>query len=269
VSRPVPIVLACGVAALAVAVMVRYARQAGESLAFPPGDDAAVTVRLASNPAPVSPFRLTGLDALPIDTTEWKGKVTLLNFWATWCPPCRAEIPDLVALQARYADSLQIIGIADDYAEDLVRRFTREMGVNYRNAMATPAIKARFRIRALPTTLVIDRDGRVAQRHVGQIKPVVIEQEVRALLGLPVRGPIERFAIPTETPLGKTAQATEIPGLDLAALGPEARRAALVKLNSDKCTCGCELTLAACRINDPACEVSLPLAKKVVAAVGG
>ena len=91
------------------------------------------------------------------------------------------------------------------------------------------------------------------------------EAEMRSLAGLDVDTVVERVDAIDETKqmIKDAAQATKIPGVDLDGLSPTARAAALERLNAETCTCGCRLTLAACRINDPTCSISLPLAKKV------
>ena len=90
-------------------------------------------VRFASNPQPIPPFLARDIDGNVVSTAEWQGKVVLLNFWATWCPPCREEIPELIDLQTRYKDRLQVVGISIDDPEDLaaVKKFTQREGVNY------------------------------------------------------------------------------------------------------------------------------------------
>src|SRR5690348_445701 len=78
------------------------------------GTDESVVVQLLRNPTPVEPFTLTDLDGRTLSSADWKGKVVLVNFWATWCPPCLAEIPDLIALQNKYRDRLVVVGISED-----------------------------------------------------------------------------------------------------------------------------------------------------------
>ena len=236
---------------------------------IPAGDK--VTLRFFRDPAPSPAIVMTDLDGRSISSTDWRGKVIIVNFWATWCPPCRAEIPDLVALQTKYGDRLQIIGVSQDEGPiEPVRRFAAEHRVNYPIVMMTPELEKAFPgIRALPTSFVIDREARVVQKHVGMLNARVTEMETRSLAGLPVNASIEQVEKSQLNKLENAAQATEIPGVDLASLTPAKRTAALQKLNTDPCTCGCENTLAKCRIDDPKCTTSLPLAQKVVQEIAG
>jgi thiol-disulfide isomerase/thioredoxin len=226
-----------------------------------------MTLRFYKNPATMSDFTIRDLDGRTISFASLRGKVTLVNFWATWCGPCRAEIPDLVALQQKYRDQLQILGISEDEASpETVKQFAAKFNVNYPIAMVTPELEKLFgNVSALPTTFVIDRDGRVVQKHVGMLTKSITEAETRSLAGLPVQATIERVDQTQGLKLDNGAQATNIPGVDLSKLSTERRTELLQKLNSQPCTCGCDLTVARCRVDDPNCGVSLPLAKKIVA----
>lgn len=116
---------------------------------------------------------------------DYKGKVVLLNFWATWCAPCRAEIPDLIKMQTQYGNKgLRIIGITypPEKISD-VRRFMRKLGVNYRVAMGTKATKALFTSsETLPVTVVIDRKGTLRDVVEGIMYSDEFEQKVKPLL---------------------------------------------------------------------------------------
>jgi thiol-disulfide isomerase/thioredoxin len=249
---------------LAVTRLSTREAQLAEEVSAPDGE--RLTLRFFRNPAAVPALAMRDLDGRPLSSADWRGKVVIVNFWATWCPPCRAEIPDLVALQNKYRDRLLIIGVSQDEGSvEVVKQFVAAHQMNYPVVMMTPEIDQAFPgIRALPTSFILDRESRVVQRHVGLLNQVVTEQETRALAGLPVNASIEEIDRGQPARLENAAQATEIPGVDLTRLTPEQRMAALQKLNTDPCTCGCENTLAKCRIDDPKCETSLPLAQRVV-----
>jgi thiol-disulfide isomerase/thioredoxin len=120
-----------------------------------------------------------------IRLTDYKGKVVLLNFWATWCPPCRAEIPDLIKLQREYRNQgLRVIGITyPPQTLSQVRRFVRTMGVNYPIALGAKPTKALFdKSEVLPITVIIDREGNVRGVVQGILYPEEFEEKMRPLL---------------------------------------------------------------------------------------
>ena len=227
------------------------------------------TIQLVADPVTMPSLTMQDLDGRLITTEDLKGKVTIVNFWATWCGPCRAEIPDLIKLQDRYPDQLLVIGVStDEGGVAIVEDFATEYGINYPVVMATPEIRRAFPgVRALPTSFVVDPDGRVVQTHVGLINPGIFEQETRFLTALDTMITVD---LVEEDRLGRlvdAAHATEIPGLDLSGLTAKQRETALQRLNEDMCNCGCGLTLAQCRINDPSCGFSLPLAEELVESI--
>jgi thiol-disulfide isomerase/thioredoxin len=227
-------------------------------------------VRFASNPQVVPPFLVRDIDGNVISTAEWKDKVVLLNFWATWCPPCREEVPELVDLQTRYKDRLQVIGISMDDPEDVraVKKFAVQEGVNYPIVMASREIILEYGgVPALPTSFVVNTESKVVQKHVGLYPTYVYETEVRALLGMPINATVETFKDEGQVFLKNAALATELPDVDFKDLTPELKKVALRRMNSESCDCGCRLTLAQCRINDSLCPISKKLAAKVVAEV--
>jgi thiol-disulfide isomerase/thioredoxin len=228
--------------------------------------DAVRVIRFASNPAPMPPFLVNDLDGSFVSTAALQGKVVVLNFWATWCPPCREEIPEMIALANRYKDRLQIIGVSmDDAPPEEVREFAKAAGINYPVVMGSRAIAAEYGgVPALPTSFVADPHGRIVEKHVGLYPPEVYESEIRALLGLPVNARIETFEDTGQIFLKNAALATELPGVDLSGLTPERKRVALKRMNSENCTCGCNLTIAQCRINDSSCSISKQLAANIV-----
>jgi thiol-disulfide isomerase/thioredoxin len=264
-------------AVLAIAALAAACNTNGE----PPVDDPAaaaeiakddgehVTVQLLKERTATKPFPITDLAGREHSSADWKGKVVLVNFWATWCGPCRAEIPDLVELQQKYRDHLVIVGISEDEgptATDLVTKFADEHKINYPIAFTSPKIQEVFPLNvALPTSYVLDPEGRIAQKHVGLLNARTTEATVRALAGLEVNAKIEEVDDPNRLSDESAAQITEVPGLDLSSLSDAKRAEVLKALNEEKCTCGCDLSVAKCRIDDPSCTVSLPVGKEIVA----
>jgi thiol-disulfide isomerase/thioredoxin len=223
-------------------------------------------VRFASRPQPMPAFLVNDLDGNPVSTAAWKGKVVFINFWATWCPPCRAEIPVLIDLANRYKDRLQVVGVSvDDGDPAEVKQFAKQAGINYPIVMADRAIVAEYGgVAALPTLFVVNTDGNVVQKHEGLFSNALYEAEVRLLLGLPVDATIETFDDTGQIFLKNAVLASELPNVDFTGLNPEQKKAALKRMNSETCDCGCTLTLAQCRINDTSCPVSKKLAAQVV-----
>lgn len=167
---------------------VWYTRDASRaSITTRAASSATRAVEFLPDRVPVPSFSARDLNGRTVSSDEWRGKVTLVNFWATWCAPCRAEIPDLVALQDKYRDELQIVGVAVDEASvEAVERFVAEHKINYPVVMHTPELEEIFPgVLGLPATFLLDPDARLAQKHLGILDPAVTEEEVRALAGLP------------------------------------------------------------------------------------
>jgi thiol-disulfide isomerase/thioredoxin len=226
-------------------------------------------IRFVRNPDPAPDFKLEGLDGKPLSIAGSHGKVILLNFWATWCGPCRAEIPDLIELQTKYRDRLQIIGLTvDDDDAGEIKRVVEQTGINYPVAMASIEVRRKYGgIAALPTSFMLDSQGRVMQKHEGLHDPLLYELEIRALLGLPIPARVETFEDAGQIFLAHADRASELPGVDLSKLTPEQKQAALHRFNAETCTCGCKYTLAQCRIFDRNCGPSKARTEKIVADV--
>ena len=204
-----------------------------------------MVIRFASNPQPVPPFLLQDLDGNVVSTAQWQGKVVILNFWATWCPPCREEIPILTELAKKYKDSLLIVGVSvDDGSPDDVREFAKAFHMNYPVVMWSHELVSEYGgVPALPTTFLINKDARIVQKHEGLYPPEVYDTEIRALMGLPVNVKIETFEDTGQIFLKNAVRATELPDVDFSGLSAEQKKIALKKLNSEGCNCGCRLTL--------------------------
>jgi cytochrome c biogenesis protein CcmG/thiol:disulfide interchange protein DsbE len=231
------------------------------------GQQGDAVIRFIRDPDPAPAFVAKGMDGKTVSIAGARGKVVLLNFWATWCGPCRMEVPDLVALQTKYGERLQVIGlVVDDEDEAAVRAFAKRYAINYPIAMATSEMRFRFGgVPALPTSFIIDPQGRVVQKHIGLRDPVLYETEVRALMGLPINARVETFEDTGEVFLAHANRASELPGVDMSGLTPAQKTVALHRMNEETCTCGCKYTLAQCRIYDSACAISKGRTGKIVA----
>ncbi|MGE3277105.1 MAG: TlpA family protein disulfide reductase [Vicinamibacterales bacterium] len=141
-------------------------------------------------PQPGDPIDLSlalrDLDGSPVPLERYRGKVIVLNFWATWCAPCRGEIPDLVALQADHAGDLVVVGIVvQDQFDTRVASFVREYAMPYPALDGSDAAvveQAFGGFYGLPTTIVIGRDGIVRERHLGAMTREQMDAAVRDLI---------------------------------------------------------------------------------------
>jgi thiol-disulfide isomerase/thioredoxin len=229
----------------------------------------APVIRFARNPDAAPPFTVKDLDGKPLSLETSRGKVTLINFWATWCPPCRAEIPDLTELQGRYAGKLQILGLSvDEDTPANLKKFVAASGINFPVALVPPEVSELYGgVPALPTSFLLDTQGRVVQKHVGLHDANLYETEIRALLGLPIQARVETFEDTGEIFLRHADRATRLPGVDLSGLNPEQKKAALRRFNAESCACPCKLTLAQCRVNDSGCPVSKAMTERIVSEI--
>ena len=147
---------------------------------------ALATTKIFSQQKAVAPqFALKDLNGRTVRLSDYQGKVVLINFWATWCPPCRAEMPDLVRLQREHRnEGLQIIGVTyPPENKARVRRFARNLKVNYPIILGTREFKARFSSEeTLPLTVVINRDGKVSDIISGILLPQEFDEKIKPLL---------------------------------------------------------------------------------------
>ncbi|OHC04471.1 MAG: hypothetical protein A3H23_06660 [Planctomycetes bacterium RIFCSPLOWO2_12_FULL_40_19] len=113
-----------------------------------------------------------------------KGKVVILDLWATWCPPCRKEIPGFINLYKKYKDKgLEIIGVAfDENGQEVVPPFMKAMGINYPVYLDGGDIAMKYDLQAYPTTIVYGKDVKAASKHVGYVSEEEFENELRELL---------------------------------------------------------------------------------------
>lgn len=138
-------------------------------------------------PAPTAPhLTLTDLSGKTLDTSDLRGKVVVVNFWAAWCGPCAEEVPSFIALQRKYQEQVQIIGVSIDDAESDLRNFCQKSGMNYPIIIGNQQIAQAYGgILGLPTTFIIDPAGRIRKKLTGSTDFRAIEQEIVTLLGKP------------------------------------------------------------------------------------
>jgi len=171
-----PLVLV--VVAFVVALMLYFgyhkARRSGGSLA---------TRLTQSSPAP--DFSLESLDGKTTRLSDFRGKAVLLNFWATWCGPCKIEMPWFVDFQKQYgSQGLQIVGVAmDDASKEDIGKFARDMGVNYPILIGKEAVGDQYGgIPGLPETFLIARDGKIVDKIIGLRGKAEIEDAIKEAL---------------------------------------------------------------------------------------
>jgi peroxiredoxin len=135
---------------------------------------------------PAPEFALQDLQGNTIELSSMKGKVLIIDFWATWCGPCKQEVPNLVSLQAKYRDKgLQIVGLSlDQGGASEVKPFADEHDVNYTMLIADEkTARAYGGVSMIPTTFVVDRNGVVVKRFLGYTTPEAFEEAILPLLG--------------------------------------------------------------------------------------
>jgi thiol-disulfide isomerase/thioredoxin len=138
--------------------------------------------RSISDPAPA--WELKDFDGKLVKSSDFLGKVVILDFWATWCAPCKAEIPGFIALQKQYGDrGLVVIGVSlDNQGPEVVKRFIADFQMNYRVVLGDVMLMQAFGGTAIPTTVVINRAGHIVARHVGFTPRETFENDIKPLL---------------------------------------------------------------------------------------
>jgi thiol-disulfide isomerase/thioredoxin len=136
-------------------------------------------------PVPAPAWKLKDVDGNVVSSDQFKGKVVVLDFWATWCGPCRSEIPGYIALQKEYAaDGLVIVGAStNDQGPDVVKKFVADHGMNYQVVVGGEDIAGAFGgVDAIPTTVIINRSGMIVDRKVGAYEESAYEKLVLDVL---------------------------------------------------------------------------------------
>ncbi|MGH7994493.1 MAG: TlpA family protein disulfide reductase [Limisphaerales bacterium] len=140
---------------------------------------------VAGQTAVAPEWSLKDVDGKTVRSTDFKGKVVILDFWATWCGPCRAEIPDFIVLQKQYEkQGLVVVGLSvDEAGAEVVKPFAQKLGMNYPVVLADEKTQEAFGgIEAVPTTFIIDREGRIVKVHMGFADKDEFENEIKPLL---------------------------------------------------------------------------------------
>lgn len=131
-------------------------------------------------------FTLKDSDGKPVSLSDYKGKVVLLNFWATWCGPCKIEIPWFIEFEQKYKDKgFAVLGISmDEDGWNAVKPYMAEKHINYRMAIGNDSVGSIYGgVDSLPTSFVIDKTGRIAATHVGLVSKGDYQNEIEQLLG--------------------------------------------------------------------------------------
>lgn len=133
---------------------------------------------------PAPNFTLIDSNGSSVQLSDFKGKVVLLDFWATWCHGCKTEIPWYMDFESKYKDQgLAAIGVAmDDDGWKKVKPFVNAKKMNYPVVLGNDSLAKRYGIKALPVTLLIDRQGRIAVSHTGLVDKTVFEGQIQSLL---------------------------------------------------------------------------------------
>jgi thiol-disulfide isomerase/thioredoxin len=192
---------------------------------------------------PMAPkFQLTDISGSPLKLSDYLGKVVLLDFWATWCSPCRSEIPGFVELQEKYrAQGLRVIGMSLDDEAEPVREFYKRFAMNYPVAIAGDPISELYGgVEGLPTTFLIGRDGRIYDTHIGARDSTFFEPTIKQLLDAGPGGPPhlnggQNAPIDAESASADSAQ----PGSDV---------------KEGACKCGCAMKTKQCSGTSPMCD---------------
>lgn len=135
----------------------------------------------ATEPNPAAPaWQLPDIDGKLVSLADLKGKILILDFWATWCPPCRQEIPGFVALQRKYQDrGLVVIGVSlDKQGPSVVKPFALQFAMNYPVLMGNKKIITDYGIEVIPTTFIIDQQGNIVTVHEGFADSATFESEI-------------------------------------------------------------------------------------------
>jgi len=170
-----------------VSAVVAVALLAGLGCSSAPRTVRAASLRPHKERKKAPDFALKDANGQTVHLSDYRGKVVLLDFWATWCGPCKVEIPWFQEFERQNKDKgFAVLGVAmDDDGWDAVKPFAQERGINYRLVLGNDAVGDQYGVDAMPTTLLIDRDGNIASIHVGLTGKSEFEDGIQELLQAP------------------------------------------------------------------------------------
>lgn len=132
--------------------------------------DENINVNVVSDGKKAADFDLKTLDGKSVKLSDYKGKIVIIDFWATWCPPCRKGVPDLISIQNEFKENVVVIGISLDQQNTIkdLNPFIKSYGINYPVVLGTQKVVADYgNIQAIPTSFVVDQKGNIVDTHVG------------------------------------------------------------------------------------------------------
>lgn len=176
-----------GAAALSLGILTLPMLRGGGGEAIKPGAAGVAATKQGSCDAEgvgTFDFVLKDQNNAPVNMADYKGKVVIVNFWATWCGPCKVEIPDFVKLYAEYKDKgLVIVGISIDDSPAQLQAFMKEYNMNYPVLQMRPEVEDAWGpFYGYPTSFVVARDGSICNKHLGPATHAQFEREIKALL---------------------------------------------------------------------------------------
>lgn len=129
-------------------------------------------------------FTLQDMAGRTVKLSDYKGKVVLLEFWATWCPPCRASVPGLEKLHEAYKDrGLAVLAVSmDEGGWDVVKSFMKEQGITYSVLQGNEDVAVKYEVRSIPMLLILNKEGRIARRYLGFGTEEDLEKDIKAYL---------------------------------------------------------------------------------------
>ena len=152
----------------------------------PPAAPAPASNDAAASAEPAPEVEVTTIEGKPLKVSELRGQVVLLNFWATWCVPCRSEIPSLNAMERDLsARGFKVVGVTTYDSADLVREYQKDVKQEYTVATGDDGVAQKYAVGTLPTTLIIDRQGRIRHRIIGERSRAQFEALITPLLDEP------------------------------------------------------------------------------------